>query len=60
MLNILRFDDNHGGLAYPFLPNELEWQIISRPFGDEADLRQIFQSPFGYFIVKYFLSSVAC
>jgi hypothetical protein len=44
MLNVLRFDDNRGGLAYPFLPNELEWQIVSRPFGDEEALAKIFQA----------------
>ena len=44
MLNILRFDDNRGGLAYPLLPNELEWQIVSRPFGDEESLTKFFQA----------------
>ena len=44
MLNVLRFDDNRGGLAYPFLPDALEWQIISRPFGDEEALAKIFQA----------------
>ena len=42
-MTVLRFDDNRGGLAYPFLPNDLKWQIVSRPFGDEAALAQIFQ-----------------
>jgi hypothetical protein len=45
MTNRIRFDDNRGDLAYPFLPNDLQWQIISRPFGDEAALHQIFQAP---------------
>lgn len=40
----LRFDDNRGGLAYPFLPNEYQWQIVSRPFDDEEALAQIFQA----------------
>ncbi len=31
-MTVLRHDDNRGGLAYPFLPNELQWQIISRSF----------------------------
>ncbi|HRQ42653.1 MAG TPA: hypothetical protein PLD25_32470, partial [Chloroflexota bacterium] len=44
MMTVLRFDDNRGGLAYPFLPNELEWQIVSRPFGDEESLAKIFQA----------------
>lgn len=43
-MTVLRFDDNRGGLAYPFLPNELEWQIVSRPFGDEEALAEIFQA----------------
>lgn len=43
-MTVLRFDDNRGGLAYPFLPNELEWQIISRPFGDEEAMAEIFQA----------------
>lgn len=43
-MTVLRFDDNRGGLAYPFLPNDLQWQIVSRPFGDEAALAQIFQA----------------
>lgn len=44
-MTVLRYDDNRGGLAYPFLPGELEWQIISRPFGDEEALSRIFHSP---------------
>ena len=43
-MTALRFDDNRGGLAYPFLPNALEWQIISHPFGDEEALAKIFQA----------------
>ena len=43
-MTVLRFDDNRGGLAYPFLPNELQWQIISRPFGDEEAMAKIFQA----------------
>lgn len=43
-MTILRFDDNRGGLAYPFLPNALEWQIVSRPFGDDEALAKIFQA----------------
>ena len=43
-MTVLRFDDNRGGLAYPFLPNELQWQIVSQPFGDEEALAEIFQA----------------
>ncbi len=34
----IRFDDNLGGLAYPFLPADWSWQIVSRPLeaGDDA------------------------
>ncbi|MFQ5401562.1 MAG: hypothetical protein ACE5E7_18435 [Anaerolineae bacterium] len=44
MMTVLRFDDNRGGLAYPFLSNELQWQIVSRPFSDETALTRIFQA----------------
>jgi hypothetical protein len=44
MMTVLRFDDNRGGLAYPFLPNDLQWQIVSRPFSDEESLAKIFQA----------------
>lgn len=58
-MTVLRFDDNRGGLTYPFLPNDLQWQIVSRSFnelractehsevtgsfGDEEALAKIFQ-----------------
>jgi len=44
MMTTLRFDDNRGDLAYPFLPKELAWQIVSRPFGEEEALTKIFQA----------------
>jgi hypothetical protein len=44
MMTTIRFDDNRGGLAYPFLPDELQWQIVSRVFNDEDALAQIFQA----------------
>jgi hypothetical protein len=34
--SVIRFDDNRGGLAYPFLPDDRQWQIVSRPLDDEA------------------------
>ncbi|NKQ37568.1 MAG: hypothetical protein HF973_18385 [Chloroflexi bacterium] len=43
-MTILRFDDNRDGLAYPFLPNEIRWQIISHSFDDEEALAKIFQA----------------
>lgn len=43
-MTTLRFDDNRGGLAYPFLPKELAWQIVSRPISDEEALTKIFQA----------------
>ena len=30
-------NDNLGGLAYPFLPDEWQWQIVSRPLDDATD-----------------------
>jgi hypothetical protein len=44
MMTVLRFDDDRGGLAYPFLPDEWQWQIVSRPFGDEDALATVFQA----------------
>ncbi|MFZ1397170.1 MAG: hypothetical protein WAS33_09755, partial [Candidatus Promineifilaceae bacterium] len=43
-MTVLRFDDNRGGLTYPFLPEALQWQIVSRPFSNEAELNKIFQA----------------
>ena len=40
----IRHDDNRGGLAYPFLPNELQWEIVSRPFGQDDENFQLFQN----------------
>ena len=40
-MTVLRFDDNRGGLTYPFLPEALQWQIASRPFSNEAELNKI-------------------
>jgi hypothetical protein len=43
MCSTIRFDDNLGGLAYPFLPDAWRWQIVSRPLGDATDaLHQAF------------------
>jgi hypothetical protein len=37
MMSVIRFDGNRGGLAYPFLPDTLQWEIVSRPLdNDEA------------------------
>jgi hypothetical protein len=33
-MSVIRFDDNRGGLAYPFLPDTLQWEIVSRPLDD--------------------------
>jgi hypothetical protein len=42
MCSTIRFDDNLGGLAYPFLPDEWQWQIVSRPLdegvADDGDI----------------------
>ena len=44
MMTVLRHDDQRGGLAYPFLPDDQPWQIVTRPFGDEAALARILQA----------------
>ncbi|MCP4423827.1 MAG: hypothetical protein GY803_04980, partial [Chloroflexi bacterium] len=31
MTNVISFNDNRGGLAYPFLPPEWQWHITARP-----------------------------
>jgi hypothetical protein len=41
-MSTIRFDDNRGGLDYPFLPHELGWEIVSRPFDNESALAEIF------------------
>jgi hypothetical protein len=47
-MSTIRFDDNRGGLAYPFLcppaNNASEWQIVARPFADEQALTSILQT----------------
>ena len=35
--HVIRFDDNRGELAYPFLPAEWEWEIVSRPLSVTAE-----------------------
>ena len=42
-MTVLRHDDNRGGLTYPFLPDDLPWQIVSHPFGNEKDMAQVLQ-----------------
>jgi len=47
-MSTIRFDDNRGGLAYPFLcahgNDATEWQIVARPFTDEQQLEAILQT----------------
>ncbi len=43
-MTTIRFDDNRGGLAYPFLPADKAWQITARSLGDETALAEIFQA----------------
>lgn len=43
-MTVIRHDDNRGGLAYPFLPADAQWEIVSRPFGNEDEMNQIFQT----------------
>jgi hypothetical protein len=34
---MIRFDDNRGGLNYPFLPDSLQWEIVSRPLDNKRE-----------------------
>jgi hypothetical protein len=44
-MSTIRFDDNRGGLAYPFLcAHASEWQIVARPFNDEQELEAILRT----------------
>ena len=43
-MTVLRHDDQRGGLAYPFLPDDQPWQIVTRSFDDEAALARILQA----------------
>lgn len=36
LCTIIRFDDDLGGLTYPFLPADRQWQIVSRPLDATA------------------------
>jgi hypothetical protein len=42
--SIIRFDDPRGGMAYPFLPSDWEWQIVSRPINGAGSLENITQA----------------
>ena len=42
---IIRHDDNFGGMAYPFLPPELQWTIVSRPLGNAGQMHAIYDAP---------------
>ena len=33
----IRFDDHRGGLAYPFLPDDWQWQIVSQPLAEVTE-----------------------
>jgi hypothetical protein len=43
-MSTIRFDDNRGGLAYPFLDDASKWQIVARPFGDKQELETILRT----------------
>ncbi|MCP4429149.1 MAG: hypothetical protein GY803_32080, partial [Chloroflexi bacterium] len=36
MTNVISFNDSRGGLAYPFLPPEWQWQIMAQPLSDSG------------------------
>lgn len=42
---VIRHDDDLGGMAYPFLPTELRWEIVSRPLGNAEQMRAIYEAP---------------
>ncbi len=44
-MTTIRFNDNRGDFAYPFLPADLGWHIVSRPLGGEAALEEIASAP---------------
>jgi hypothetical protein len=48
----IRYDDPSagsgqalGGMAYPFLPPELKWEIVSRPLGNAGQMHAIYDAP---------------
>jgi hypothetical protein len=48
----IRYDDPSagsgqalGGMAYPFLPPELKWEIVSRPLGNAGQMHAIHDAP---------------
>ncbi|MDT8287779.1 MAG: hypothetical protein RQ748_11775, partial [Elusimicrobiales bacterium] len=42
---VIRHDDDLGGMAYPFLPAALEWEIVSRPLGNAEQMHAIYEAP---------------
>jgi hypothetical protein len=44
-MTTIRFDDNRGDFAYPFLPADLGWRILSRPLSGEEALEEIASAP---------------
>jgi hypothetical protein len=36
MMNVISYNDHRGGLAYPFLPEEWQWEIRSQPLDEET------------------------
>ena len=41
----IRYDDNLSGMAYPVLPAELQWAIVSRPLGNAGQMHAIYDAP---------------
>jgi hypothetical protein len=41
---VIRYDDDLGGMAYPFLPAALKWQIVSRPLGNGQQMQAIYDA----------------
>ncbi|NLE76504.1 MAG: hypothetical protein GX605_07100, partial [Chloroflexi bacterium] len=42
---VIRHDDDIGGMAYPFLSAELQWEIVSRPLGNAEQMRATYEAP---------------
>jgi hypothetical protein len=41
----IRYDEDLGGMAYPFLPPELKWEIVSRSLGNAGQMHAIYDAP---------------
>ncbi|MCI0581144.1 MAG: hypothetical protein L0332_07440 [Chloroflexi bacterium] len=42
-MSVITFNDNRGGLVFPFLPAEWQWQIVSRPLDNTEAMAELAQ-----------------